>query len=88
MVAFIFHCAVIGAAGLKSNSVILFSSIVAALCVDFLFLRTLAQRVRKLSVLQIFPLFELYYFLYTTFFGITLPFALKLKWKNRSYKSI
>ncbi len=88
MVAFIFHCAVIGAAGLKSNSVILFSSIVAALCVDFLFLRTLAQRVRKLSVLRIFPLFELYYFLYTTFFGITLPFALKLKWKNRSYKSI
>ena len=61
----------------------------AALCItivfDFIFLYILVKKVNMIKLLLYFPLLELYYYLYTTIFGLLMPFISSLSWKGRKY---
>ncbi|KPK95920.1 hypothetical protein AMJ80_02835 [bacterium SM23_31] len=52
---------------------------------DFIFLYILAKKVNRVKFLFFFPLLELYYYVYTTVFGLLMPFISSLSWKGRKY---
>jgi len=52
---------------------------------DFALLFRMLVRTRSWHLLLYFPLFECYYFLYTTFFGLLSFLPVKIKWKDRTY---
>ncbi len=56
------------------------------LLLDFLLLMRIALRVRRLRILLLFPLFEIYFFIYTTIFGMLSLFPVRVRWKGRIYR--
>jgi len=82
--AFLFHLAL--AAGIPLG--VPFNTWITALLLtaagDLQFLAIALHKIRTLSLVRYFPLFELYYILYTTVFGIMLPFISGVSWKGRS----
>ena len=85
--AFVFHLAIPVAVILGSSSIVVAFSATAAAVTDLMLLIILAKRVGKTSVLWSFPLFEVYFFLNTSVFGLVVPFAKKLKWKGRKWET-
>lgn len=53
---------------------------------DYYILSTELNRFRLYSLKRYFLFFELFYFLYTIFFGIVSVFPSRVSWKGRSYK--
>jgi cellulose synthase/poly-beta-1,6-N-acetylglucosamine synthase-like glycosyltransferase len=67
-------------------SSLLWQVIAVILIVDFLLLMRITLRVRKPRFLLLFPLFEIYFFIYTTVFGILSLFPVGVRWKGRIYR--
>ncbi len=85
--AFVFHLAIPIAVIIEANAMVVVSSVAAAAVADLMLLTNLAKRVGKMPVLWSFLLFEVYFFLYTSVFGLVVPFAKSLKWKGRKYRN-
>ncbi len=53
---------------------------------DFGLLFRLAGRIRLWQSVVLFPLFEVYYFVYTILFGLLFVLPFRIKWKDRIYR--
>lgn len=84
--AFLLHLLVIAAVAFSISLSVLLTVIMVTGFSDFIFLSTLTNKVNKSKLLLYFPLFEIYFFLSTTLFGLILPFVSSLKWKDRKYR--
>ena len=84
--AFLLHLLVIAAVAFNISLSVLVTVIIVTGFSDFIFLATLTNKVNKSKLLLYFPLFEVYFFLSTTLFGLALPFVSSLKWKDRKYR--
>jgi len=62
------------------------SCFLVAVGVDFLLLWKSARRLERQDLLAIFPLFEIYYFLYGFFFAPTVLLPVTVRWKDRQYR--
>ncbi|MFC1513379.1 glycosyltransferase [candidate division KSB1 bacterium] len=83
--AFILHILV--PAGLLLNDITGLSLKIFSLTflLDLIFLSVLSLKTKRAGLLLIFPVFELYYYLYTTVLGLIFPFSTTLSWKERKY---
>ena len=61
-------------------------AIALALFVDFIFLLRLLKRFRLSRLIFYFPLFEIFYLLYTLFFAVIFFLPAGVVWKDRQYK--
>jgi cellulose synthase/poly-beta-1,6-N-acetylglucosamine synthase-like glycosyltransferase len=59
--------------------------ILTILVFDFLFLWRTTHLLGRKDLLKFFPFFEVYFFLYTTFFAFALLFSRKVQWKGVIY---
>ena len=83
--AFLLHVCVLAALIFEVKPSIVLAAIIVTTGSDFIFLFNLARKINRVKLLLYFPLYELYYYLHTTFFGLMLPFAYSLSWKGRKY---
>ncbi|MBN1350472.1 glycosyltransferase [candidate division KSB1 bacterium] len=60
-------------------------SLAAVFMADFALLFKTCRRLKRLDLIKYFPIFELFYFGYTTLFTLVMPFSSKVKWKNIVY---
>ncbi len=67
------------------GDVLLWLMTVLVILLDFGLLARLARRLSLWQPILYFPLFEIYYFFYTSFFGILSLLRIKIRWKNRIY---
>ncbi len=61
-------------------------AIAMVLLVDFIFLLRLLKRFRLSKLISYFPLFEVFYLLYTLFFTLVFFLPARVVWKDRHYK--
>lgn len=83
--AFLLHFLVIISIVFSVSPLYWTAAICTASIFDFIFLYILAKKVNRIELLLYFPLLELYYYLYTTVFGLLMPFISSLSWKGRKY---
>lgn len=83
--AFLLHFLVIISIVFNVSPLYWTAAICTASVFDFIFLYILAKKVNRIKLLLYFPLLELYYYLYTTVFGLLMPFISSLSWKGRKY---
>ncbi|MFQ5640129.1 MAG: glycosyltransferase [bacterium] len=70
---------------LLNNPVFSLAALVCVLLSDFFLLSHTTGRVGRKDVLRYFPLWEIFYFFYTTLFALVLLFPTKVNWKGMTY---
>jgi cellulose synthase/poly-beta-1,6-N-acetylglucosamine synthase-like glycosyltransferase len=62
-------------------------SIILPILTDFLLIvHPLVRRIQRKDLIKYFPVFELYYFMYTTVFAVLAIIPIKIQWKNRGFQ--
>ncbi len=84
--AFIFHLSVIAGIIIQIDPFYWLSAIIISFLADGIFLFAVTKKIAKLNYLAFLPVFEIYYFFYTTAFGVLSPFMRSVTWKGRKIK--
>ncbi|MFC1556373.1 glycosyltransferase [candidate division KSB1 bacterium] len=82
--SFLVHCAMVCSILLGIPPAIWVLCLAATCACDLLFLYSASNKIKRKKLLIYFPLFELYYYLYTIIIGLLIPFRIPVTWKNRS----
>ncbi len=83
-IAFLAHLACLAAFLISAKLAIIFFTVLAG--VDFLLISQSARKLGHSDLLAIFPLFEIYYFLYSFFFAPTVLLPATVRWKGVYYR--
>jgi len=81
--AFLMHLGVLLGIILGAGAPALAAAFAVSAAGDLVFLFAAAKRINRLRMLVFFPLYELFYYCYTTVIGIVLPFVSSISWKAR-----
>jgi cellulose synthase/poly-beta-1,6-N-acetylglucosamine synthase-like glycosyltransferase len=83
-IAFLAHLACLAAFFISAKLAIVCFAVLAG--VDFLLIWQSTRRLERRDLLAIFPLFEIYYFLYSFFFAPTVLLPATVRWKGVHYR--
>ncbi|MFC1477083.1 glycosyltransferase [candidate division KSB1 bacterium] len=81
--AFLYHLAIIISLPLGIPVYVWITAVLATAAGDFVFLYISAAKVNRKQLLRYYPVFIVYYYIYTTVFGLILPFQTAVTWKGR-----
>ncbi|MGH7596907.1 MAG: glycosyltransferase [bacterium] len=84
IIAFLGHLVCLAASFISAKLAIICFAVLAG--VDFLLIWQSARKLGRRDLLAIFPLFEIYYFLYSFFFAPTVLLPATVRWKGVHYR--